>query len=293
VPVDSQRRAAARYQEGRAAYAAGRYKDAIDCFREADALAPSPALSFNTALAYDKLLDTAGALANYREYLRRDPNATRADSIRKRIGELQSVLAERGVQQVTVQSDPPGATVVIDEKPLGVTPWTSVLPAGQHGVQLRLPGYSEIARTFELPLEEAVSLHFPLVPSSQAISSAQSQGASSKGAEPLEGRGPSPWPWLTLGAGAASFLTAGAFELMRQSAERRAQAETTQIGFDSAFRDAQADRNRARAFAGVGGALTVTGVILVFALRPRASEQRSATLDCDGKGCFGSWKAAF
>lgn len=296
IAPDPVGRAAARYQEGRAAYAAGRYKDAIDCFREADSLAPSPALSFNTALAYDKLLDTAGALAHYREYLRRDAEAPRADAVRVRIGELESALAARGVQQISVRSEPLGATVVLDGKPQGVTPWTGVLVPGEHIVELRMPGYSDLAQRFGLPAERAATLDLVLKRSDGAASTAEARATGperEEGRTDSERRSPSPWPWVAFGAGAASFVTAGIFELNRYSAVTRAKQQTTQIGYDQGFREAQADRNRARVFAAIGGGLTLTGAILMFALRPHEREQPSAALVCDPGGCAGSWRTAF
>lgn len=287
-------RAAARYQEGVRAYAARRYKDAIDCFREADSLAPSAALSFNTALAYDKLLDTDGALSHYREYLRRDPQASRADGVRERIRELQAALARRGVQQMTVQSDPPGATVVIDDKPQGVTPWTGVLEPGWHALRLRLPGYSEVAQRFALPLDHAVAFAFPLRKAQEPLArSSDSSPVAPQHTALTEQRARFPWPWLFLGGSAASFLTAGAFELMRESAETRAKSQTTQVGYEDAFSDAEAHRTSARIFAGIGGGLALTGGVLLFALRPKATESRRAALTCDTQGCFGSWRTAF
>src|SRR5256885_1412366 len=52
----------ARYERSAAAYSAGRYKDAIDLFLQADALASSAALSFNIARAYEKIGDDAASL---------------------------------------------------------------------------------------------------------------------------------------------------------------------------------------------------------------------------------------
>jgi tetratricopeptide (TPR) repeat protein len=288
------RRAAARYQEGVRAYEAGRYKDAIDCFREADSLAPSPALSFNAALAHDKLLDTAGALAHYREYLRRDPAAQRAQGVRQRIRELETELARRGVQQITVQSQPAGATVVIDDKPLGVTPWTGVLEPGSHGLQLRFPGYADFAQRVELTLEQALTVDFSLTPAAESARSPAPSPAPPRAEpeqRPLSWR--SPWPWLAWGGSAASFLTAGGFELARRSAEDRAKSQTTQIGYDDAYNDAEGHRNNARIFAGVGAGLAVTGVVLLLVLRNQPSERRSAAVSCSDDGCFGRWRTEF
>jgi tetratricopeptide (TPR) repeat protein len=67
----------ARYERGAAAYSAGRFKDAIDLFLQADALASSAALSFNIARAYEKIGDDAASLQWYRDFRRREES--RAD----------------------------------------------------------------------------------------------------------------------------------------------------------------------------------------------------------------------
>ncbi|HEX7671782.1 MAG TPA: hypothetical protein VF395_19445, partial [Polyangiaceae bacterium] len=54
-PTEAQR----RYEDGVRAYAAGRYREAIDLFRDADQRAPSAALSFDMARAYTRLGDDA------------------------------------------------------------------------------------------------------------------------------------------------------------------------------------------------------------------------------------------
>jgi tetratricopeptide (TPR) repeat protein len=296
VASDSSRRAAARYEEGVSAYAAGHYKDAIDCFRDADALAPRPALSYNSALAYDKLLDAVNALANYREYLRREPAAGRAEAVSQRIRELEAVLARRGIQQVTLHSDPSGATVVVDDKPLGVTPWAGALEPGSHQVELRLPGYADFTQRMSLSREHAVTLAFKLARVGQATVRAVQPvpQAALSAAAPPRATSSAIWPWLVVGGGGAALLTAGAFELSRASAVRRAKSETTQIGRDDALSDAEARQTKARVLAGIGGGLTLTGVVLLFVTRSRASESPNAALACDGQGgCFGSWRSAF
>src|SRR5262249_28961624 len=67
--------ARARYRQGVEAYKAGHYRESIDYFLEADRASPSAALSFNIAVAYEKIDDVAAALRWYRDYLRRAPDA--------------------------------------------------------------------------------------------------------------------------------------------------------------------------------------------------------------------------
>jgi tetratricopeptide (TPR) repeat protein len=91
---DADRRAAReRYELGVDAYEAGRFELSIEHFEAADRLAPSPALSYNIARAYEKLGDRAQALRAYRDYLRRDPVATNAAQARERVAKLEASLA--------------------------------------------------------------------------------------------------------------------------------------------------------------------------------------------------------
>jgi tetratricopeptide (TPR) repeat protein len=99
-----------------------KYKDAIDAFLEANRLFPSPTLSFNAAKAYEKMGDSAGALRFYRDYLRRKPDASDLADVEKSIGRYERALQDKGVQQVTVLSSPEGALVIVDDRPMGVTP---------------------------------------------------------------------------------------------------------------------------------------------------------------------------
>src|ERR1043165_1364229 len=75
VSPEAQESARKTYQAGAQAYAAGRFKDAIDLFLEAARIAPNPAFSYNVGLAYEQLGDADNALRWYRDYLRELPDA--------------------------------------------------------------------------------------------------------------------------------------------------------------------------------------------------------------------------
>src|SRR5690606_33333095 len=108
------------YEEAATAYEAHRYGEAIQLFRSADQLKPNPAFDFNIGLAYEDMGDPARALASYRSYLRRAPEATDRLEVDARIQRLEQTLGRSGVQQVTILSEPPGARVEIDGMALGV-----------------------------------------------------------------------------------------------------------------------------------------------------------------------------
>src|SRR5687768_4959893 len=147
--------ARSRYLRGVEAYRLGRYAEAVELFRQADAIAPSAPLSFNIARAYAKLGDASASLRWYRDYLRRAPNAPNAAAAVAQVRLYEDVLRQRGVQQLTVLSNPPSATVAVDGVPVGVTPWTGDVPPGRHRVELVLRGFADESREFELAADRA------------------------------------------------------------------------------------------------------------------------------------------
>ena len=153
-----------RFQAGVRAYEEGRYRDAVDLLLEADRAMHSPAFAYNIGLAYEAMEDPASALRWFRSYLREAPDTEDRPAVEKRIGALEAALQKRGIQQATVLSSPEGATVVIDGKPLGVTPWTGELVPGRHRLELTLRGHDRVERYVEVLAHRAQDFAFPLQP---------------------------------------------------------------------------------------------------------------------------------
>jgi tetratricopeptide (TPR) repeat protein len=268
APASEQSRAEgkARYERGVEAYSAGRFKDAIDLFLQADALAPSAALSFNIARAYERIGDDAAVLQWYRDFRRRAPTAKNGPEVDARIRALEAELAKKGVQQVTVLSEPPGATVIVDDKPLGVTPFTGQLTPGAHRLVLTLKGYDDTEREFTLAADHAEDVRVTLPASRTAAAAAVPTGAAApaRGEPPPRGREArfGPWPWVTVGVGGAVLGASLGFELARRSAENAAKDEVTQVGYKDKLDTEQSRQTTARVLLGVGGALVVTGGVL-------------------------------
>ena len=278
----------ARYERGVEAYSAGRFKDAIDLFLQADSLAPSAALSFNIARAYEKIGDDAASLQWYRDFRRRAPEARNGPEVDGRIHALEGVLAKKGVQQLTIFSRPAGATVILDGQPLGVTPFTGQLPPGHHQLVLSLRGYADSTQTVELAADRARDWEVTLVPAAdRPVASAGSAGSTppaavaQRGEPPVERRaGPrfGPWPWVGIGTGAAVLGGALGFELARRSAEEAAEAEPTQVGYKEKLDTEQSRQTTARILAAAGGVLVVTGgTLLVIDLSSRGRSEPART----------------
>jgi tetratricopeptide (TPR) repeat protein len=274
-----------RFNEGVNAFREHRYADAVQAFLKADALAPSAALSFNIGRSFERLENHSSALRWYRDYLRRTPQAANAAQVEARVTELAEKLALRGVQQLSVLSTPDGAAVTIDNRPMGVTPITLELAPGTHHLHLRLAGYRDQQQDIVLEARKPQdvvlrleSLQSTALPRTGAAGSgARDSATAAAAARPPFGVA----PWLVLGAGGVSFVAALSFELARRSAESEAKSAPQreyQVHYD-AMRSRQ---TTARVLTGVGGALLVTGGVLLVLNTPRRPQLGAA---CGPDGC--------
>ena len=95
------------FAAGESRFKAGDYRGAIGEFRAADRLMPSPILTYNVALCYDKLGDARQAAALYQQYLDRRPDAPNRPQVEQRL----AALAAAAPQVAPVPVPPPGAPV--------------------------------------------------------------------------------------------------------------------------------------------------------------------------------------
>lgn len=293
-----------RFRQGVAAYAGGHYMDAIALFREADQIAPSAALSFNVARAYDKLGDVSGALEWYRDYLRRAREATDRSDVQRLVDSLEQRLKSKGVQQVTVLSQPRGATVQLDGQPVGVTPFTTDVKPGVHRVAVSMRGYADIEREFLLPPDDALDVDMRLervdpddpadsepAPGLGRMALPQSRPMGLIDESPLPAR--RSWMpiagWVGVGAGTAALGGALVFEVLRRDAVDAARRDDTQVGYSDKLQTVENRRTAARVLAGTGGVLVVAGAsLLLFGSRAPKAETATATrvsLACASQFC--------
>lgn len=291
--------AQARFDAGVAAYQEGRFRDAVELFKEADRLAPSARLSFNIAKVYERMGDNRSALAAYRDYLRRLPAADNKTEVSQRIAELERALAAIGVQQLSVLSTPAGATVAIDDVSRGVTPWTGELAPGSHQLTLRLDGYSEATSRVELPADHAIDVELaltraptpataaPLPPvESAAPSGAPASAARIDQASPLaEARAPEWWTWALFGGSAAALLGAGVLELSRRDLEDEASQTQVQVERHEKQESMETRQTAARVVLGVGVVAALAGGVSLYFDLERAEQVPTLAFDCSPSGC--------
>jgi len=253
--------AKAKYEEGVEEYRRARYADAVRLFLGADAISPSAALSYNIARAYEKLADDAQTLRWYRNYLRLEPQAKNLAEVQEYVRSLGTALAKRGLQQLTVLTSPPGATVAIDGIPLGVSPLTVELRPGNHDALVSRRGFSDFSGSFVLPVSTPMDL-------SVALQVAPKNGHAPAGTSEEQGRRFGIVPYVTLGAAAACLGSAALFELSRRSAQNSARTEQVQLDYERDIDAMNSRQTTARVLLGVGSALAVAGAtLLVFNTR--------------------------
>jgi tetratricopeptide (TPR) repeat protein len=305
--------AAARFDRGIQLYRAGRYAEAFATFLEAKKLYPSPAFSYNLGRSAEHMKDTPGALRYYREYIRESPYAQDLDKVAERIRTLEQALATQGVQQFTVLSDPEGATVYVDDTPVGITPWTGELAPGAHALRLVRSGYEDAAQTLDLPRERAVDVSVTLrqaeskpssVPARSEPQPVPAPAAPPRLAESEADRAAGPrihvWTWGVLAAGTVALGGAGVYELFRQKSESDVSRHDTQLARLDEYESMKDYQRSARILVGVGAGLAVIGGgLLLWDLSsspqaPRASAEAptrgpsdlmSARVGCDGIAC--------
>lgn len=295
--------AAARFEGGVTAYDEGRFRDAVELFKEADRLSPSARLSFNIAKVYERMGDNRNALAAYRDYLRRMPTAENRSEVSRRIGELESGLMKLGIQQLSVLSVPHGATVLIDDVSRGVTPWTGELAPGSHRLALRLHEFREAVLNVELPAEHAIDVSVRL----EALAAAPAGNGSGSGTASRASDGtaserarltvdtdaalPSFRTWALFGGALAACAGSLGFELSRRDMEDSARSPIQVVHRDK-FEAMERRQAAARVLLGVGllGAVAAS-ISLYFDLEASTTARgwsayaTELAMDCDGSGC--------
>jgi len=102
---DADRKARALFQQGKQAYEDGKYRDAWDYFRQAYLLSKRPELLYNVGQSADRLRMDREALAAFRLYLKKLPNADNHREVENRVRALEERLGENAGGAPSEESD--------------------------------------------------------------------------------------------------------------------------------------------------------------------------------------------
>jgi len=226
------------------------------------------------------------------------------------VRELAAVLAARGLQQLTVLSRPPGATLSIDGRDFGATPVTLELAPGVHRIALTHAGYTETTSSVELtrsdPLLVDVELTAPRGGTSgTAATRAPAIGAASSAAftAPPSASAAAPdtaqerpmWPaWALFGASGIAFASAGVLEMLRHDAASEANSpDTSQVRFVEQSSSAETYQTGARVALGVGSVLALGGAFYWVGFGRKSAARATAALGCNAVGCSGGVRMTY
>jgi hypothetical protein len=265
-PADLTEQAKQLYLLGAEAFTAQRNADAIYCFRQAERLVPSAKLTYNIALAYDEMGDTGRALREYRAFLVREPHSVHREEAQARIAKLELALAALGLQQLSVISDPPGATLQVGTEVVGITPWSGELTPGLHRIRLEHQGYQAHDADVALSAAHAADVQVALL---SQPASAERQPSALQRIQPLS--------WSFLGVGVGAIGGGLGFALSQAASSDQASHASTPEAAAHAQGAADAKQMASLALLGAGGAFVISGAVLLVLDLNRATSVPGAT----------------
>jgi len=149
-------------QQGKRAFLAKKYDEALGHWRKAYSLWPKPQLLYNIALAYEQAGKPAEAMTFLRVFFAEAQTQPQKPALLKGARKLERSLVPR--VSVLGLSGHTGAQVLVDGKRAGTLPTEVVLLPGAHRLELRAPGRITVTRSLTLTAGRTTLLHVPLHP---------------------------------------------------------------------------------------------------------------------------------
>jgi Tfp pilus assembly protein PilF len=137
---DVREEAKRHFASGESFYRAGDYKAAIAEFREADKLVPSPILAFNMGLCHEKLGEGDQAIALYKTYLERRPDAPNRTQVEGRIARLETEAKKKPATPELYQELDDTAAAPATTPPADGAPAPAAAPPSDDPFVRRIPG---------------------------------------------------------------------------------------------------------------------------------------------------------
>lgn len=212
APEDAQLLEARRaYDEGTAHFNAGRYAEALTSFTRAHELRPNHVVLLPILESHERLGHVPEAIAVLERYLREAPPSVDRAPLEARLAALRTRPG-----RVTVTTDPPGASVTLDDRPVGgPTPTEVEVPPGGHILRAALRGRQTAERSLDLGpgVRETVTLALAASPAADPITAPPVIPA------PIEQprRGTSPVVWVAAGLGGVGLVVGTVFGVMALS----------------------------------------------------------------------------
>jgi hypothetical protein len=259
---ETERNAAALFEQASADFAARRYDDALSRFEAADELVPHPATKYHVARSLEALGRLRDAWEMYGVVAEHpDVSPTERDAAARSRASMRSRLASLRV------GEPEGGRVVVDDEETCRTPCTAVLDPGRHDLMVAWPNRT-LRRTLALDEGEVLQVD-PPPPPPATVSLPRPEGANDRDPPRTpQQRWPTALTWVgapLAGLGAIGTIAFGARTLaVRQEHDEAPTLDTQDRGL------------RMRALTNVSLAVGITGCALIIsdAIRHAVSKRR-------------------
>jgi hypothetical protein len=301
--ASAREQAKAHYSAGISAYQEQHYREAIDELSCANQLLKDAAFSYNIAVSYEAMGDAPSALRWYRDHAREGGAEVDTPALRTKLAELEAKLQSRGVQQVTVLSEPSGAILSIDDQPSGLTPFDMELKPGRHRYRLTSTGHEAAEGWFELRADRALDVRVTLSATPEAQRSGERATAPELPPAHLAPSVPQPsrselppaadppgtfaaigtWTWVSIGSGVALLGGSLGFEWRRRQLEDTL-GSSSQVEYQQHYDAMATQQTSSRILAGLGSAALITGGVLAVLDLSRSAPKRELHLTA----CAGS-----
>ncbi len=170
--VKNKEKARAHYEAGEKYYQKAEFRKALDEYLkvldyiETDSI---PDMYFNIAQCHRQLGEVEKALFYYRLFMSKSPTSPLRPEVEKHIAALEAERRKttKPKGKVTIMTEPPGATILIDtfEGPgVGQTPKVVDVEEGTHILVLRLEGYKDLTHQLVVEPDKMVVVQQTLVP---------------------------------------------------------------------------------------------------------------------------------
>jgi hypothetical protein len=251
------------FKAGKKAFESGKFAEALEQFKKADALVPGAAPRFMLGQTYEKLGKPAEAVAAYQSFIDLKPDPT--STYGKKIPEAQArITALSGALPATVEvkvipHDAPGLTIFVDNKPVSGQTGTISLAAGTHVILVNGQGFQPHTESITLKGNERRNVVVTLQPtaaSQQVIPVEPPPETKTK----IRGNAPA---FVFFGLAGAGAIVGGVFGGLALSEKSKFNENPTHEGADRTERNALI----ADISFGAAAACAITGTILLFVIK--------------------------
>lgn len=247
--------ASKHFQRGVALFNEADYRGALVEFKRAYAIAPNALALYNVGQTQFQLQDYAAALTTFRAYIAEasPSNPQHAEALRN-----VEVLKAR-VGTIAITTVPPGADIVVDNRPVGKTPIEQpvLVSIGHRKVTATMAGRPSVSRDVDVAADDSVSVTLELPASSEppaamTVRVPQDVSPSASNGSTLRVVG-----WVSTGVLAAGAITFGVLANQESSALSKEKG-----AFPASSTTLNHDANLTTAYSIVADSLTAAALVI-------------------------------